>query len=370
VQHPLKYLLYPLTLVYGLVIAIRNFLYNKKILPSTEYDIPVICVGNLAVGGTGKTSHTEYLITALKEHFRIAVLSRGYLRTSRGFRIVKGTDTVSAAGDEPLQIARKFSDITVAVDRDRNNGIKEILRQKPETELIIMDDGFQHRSVTPGRSIVLTEYSRMYISDHLLPFGRLREHRRNIERADFILVTKSPQSLSPIEMRIVATNMKKYPYQNIYFTTLRYGSPIPAFTGPELESFGPGSLKTKQIFLITGIANPAPLIEDLEGIAEKVNHFRFRDHHNFSPEDISGIMRRIEASGVSDYCIFTTEKDAVRLRMLDGLPKEFTEKTFYIPVEVEFLNDDGEEFKNHIINYVRTNKGNSRFSGNEGIHKS
>jgi len=189
VQHILKYIfLYPLSLVFGLIVIIRNFLYDREILTTKEYDIPVICIGNLAVGGTGKTSHTEYLISALKEHFKVAVLSRGYLRKSRGFRIVTTTDSVSLAGDEPLQIAQKFGDITVAVDRNRNNGIREILRQRPETEVIIMDDGFQHRSVTPGRSIVLTDYSNLYLNDHLLPFGRLREQKKNIERANFIII--------------------------------------------------------------------------------------------------------------------------------------------------------------------------------------
>ena len=368
-QSILKYLLYPFSLVYGLVIGIRNFLYDKKILPSKEHSTPVICVGNLAVGGTGKTSHTEYLINALKEHFTVAVLSRGYLRTSRGFRIVEGTDTVATAGDEPLQIALKFPGITVAVDRDRNNGINEILRQRPGTEVIIMDDGFQHRSVIPGRSVVLTEFSRPYHEDHLLPFGRLREHRRNIERADFILVTKSPTAISPIDMRIMATNMKKYPYQNIYFTALRYGSPVPVFPGsPEITDAV--SLKNRRIYLLTGIANPAPLIEYLEGVSAGVVHFGFRDHHNFSVEDVAAMMKRIESAGDDDHLVFTTEKDAVRLRMLSGLPAGFMLKTWYIPVEVEFLNNDGEEFKNHIINYVRANKGNSRLSGSEGIHKS
>ena len=364
---PKYYLLYPLSLVYGLVIAARNWLYDREILRSKEYDIPVICVGNLAVGGTGKTSHTEYLIGALKPHFRVAVLSRGYRRKSRGFRIVTGLDSVSMAGDEPLQIALKFNDITVAVDRNRDNGISEIMKQRPDTEVIIMDDGFQHRTVTPGRTIILTEYSNLYINDTLLPAGRLREYSSGSRRADFILVTKSPVSVNPIEMRIIAKNIDKYPYQNIYFTALKYGAPIPVCPGSAKTIESVEELREKQNYIITGIANPAPFIEYLGGVSERRVHFRFADHHDFTEEEIATIVRRIEADGVEDYYILTTEKDAVRLRMMSSLPAPIMSRLYYIPVEIVFLNEDEEEFKNHIISYVRKNKGNNRVSGIEGV---
>lgn len=364
---PIYYLLFPLSLLYGLVVAVRNWLYDREILPSKEHDIPVICVGNLAVGGTGKTSHTEYLIGALKPHFRVAVLSRGYRRKSRGFRIVSANDSVAVAGDEPLQIALKFNDITVAVDSDRNNGISEIMRQRPDTEVIIMDDGFQHRSVTPGRSIILTEYSNLYINDTLLPAGRLREHSSGSRRADFILITKSPASVNPMEMRIIAKNIDKYPYQNIYFTALKYGAPLPVFPGSAKTVKSEEEMKEKQCYLITGIANPAPLIEYLGGLTDRTVHFRYADHHDFTDGEVSEIMKKIATDSAQDYAIITTEKDAVRLRMLTGQPVEFIDRLCYIPVEAAFLNGDEEEFKNHIISYVRKNKGNNRVSGIEGV---
>jgi tetraacyldisaccharide 4'-kinase len=368
VQKSLKYyLLYPLSLVYGVVITIRNWLFDRGILPSKEHDIPIICVGNLAVGGTGKTPHTEYLIGALKPHFRVAVLSRGYMRKSRGFRLVSATDTVAIAGDEPVQIAMKFNDITVAVDRNRNNGIKEILGQRPDTEVIIMDDGFQHRSVTPGKSIILTEYANLFINDTLLPAGRLREQQSGVSRADIILITKSPSTVNPIERRIIANSLNKYPYQNIYFTSLRYGAPVPVFPGSAKIVPDAETMKKNQAYLLTGIVNPLPLIEYLEGLTGKVVHFGYPDHHAFTIDEIALVMKRIEADGNADFHIFTTEKDAVRLRMLTNLSSGFVNNIYSVPVEVEFLNDDEEEFKNHIISYVRKNKGNNRVSGIERV---
>ncbi|MFO7574882.1 MAG: tetraacyldisaccharide 4'-kinase [Bacteroidales bacterium] len=359
-QNRRYYILYPFSLVYGLIVGIRNMLYNKGILPSTEHNIPVICIGNLAVGGTGKTPHADYLITLLKPHYRVAVLSRGYKRKSKGFRIITALDTVSVAGDEPLQLALKHTDITVAVDRNRNNGIREIMRQRPETGVIIMDDGFQHRSVVPGKSVILSDYSNLYINDCLLPCGTLREHRYNIRRADIILITKTPHGINAMDMRIMFRNIGKYPYQNLYFTTLKYGSPVPVFPGEVAVSDTADDLKDAEILLITGIANPGPLVSHLNEICRTVRHARFPDHHNFTAEEISRLKPETMEDSSGRFYIFTTEKDAVRLRMIEGLPEWFVRGAYFIPVEVEFLNEDTKEFNNHIIDYVRKSKGNSR----------
>lgn len=350
-------------MLYGLVVAVRNFLYNKGILPSKEYDIPVICVGNLAAGGTGKTTHVDYLVSLLKPHFRVAVLSRGYKRASRGFRIVTAIDTVAMAGDEPLQLAMKHGDITVAVDRNRNNGIAEIERQRPGTEVIIMDDGFQHRSVTPGISVVLTEYSNLYISDCLLPCGMLREHRSNIRRADIILVTKTPATLSPMDRRITFRNIGKYPYQELYFTTLKYGRPVPVFPEKARSIADIGDAKGSEVLLVTGIANPAPLVDYIKSFAAEVHLAAFPDHHPFTVAEIERLKPKAQTGNDRQLFIFTTEKDAIRLRMAEGLPDWFTSSVWYLPVEAEFLNNDTEEFNNYIIKYVRKNKGNSRLPG-------
>jgi len=354
------YLLYPFSLVYGLVTGIRNMLYDKGILRSTEHGIPTICIGNLAVGGTGKTPHVDYLVTLLKPHYRVAVLSRGYKRKSKGFRIVTAPDTVAMAGDEPLQLALKHGEITIAVDRNRNNGIREIMRQRPETEVIIMDDGFQHRSVVPGRSVILSDYSNLYINDCLLPCGTLREHRRNIRRADIILITKTPPNTNAMGRRIMFKRIGKFPYQNLYFTTLKYGAPVPVFSGEDADSGIPDNQKEADIMLITGIANPAPLILHLNGICRSVRHIRFPDHHNFTAEEISRLKPETIGDFSGRFYIFTTEKDAVRLRMIEEVPEWFRRSAYFIPVEVEFLNEDTKEFNNHIIDYVRKNKGNRR----------
>ncbi len=222
-------LLYPVSLIYGFITGFRNFLYNYGILSTTVFPVPVICVGNITVGGTGKTPHTEYLIELLEKNFKIAVLSRGYKRKTRDFRIASLSSTVSEIGDEPLQIFRKFPRTLVAVDRKRVNGVRKILELSPETDLIILDDGFQHRRLTPGFSILLSDFERPIIKDHMLPYGDLREHRSNMRRADIILITKCPESLSAIQRRLFVKEIGKAPYQNLYFTSLAYNAPLACF---------------------------------------------------------------------------------------------------------------------------------------------
>ena len=258
--------LYPVSLIYGMITGLRNFLYNTGIFPSVEFHLPVICVGNITVGGTGKTPHTEYLAELLRGSFKVAVLSRGYKRKTRDFRIASISSSVSEIGDEPLQIFRKFPDVLVTVDRNRVHGVKKILEGNPETDVIILDDGFQHRSITPGFSILLSDFERLIVRDHMLPYGNLREDKGNMRRADIILITKSPENISPMQRRLIVKEIDKAPYQNLYFTSLTYKDPLPLFESKEDEEthLDLSQCAGCEIVLVTGIANPLPLKEYLQ----------------------------------------------------------------------------------------------------------
>jgi tetraacyldisaccharide 4'-kinase len=356
-------LLYPISLIYGLITGLRNFLYNSNFLPSVEFNIPVICVGNITVGGTGKTPHTEYIAGLLKKDFHVATLSRGYKRKTRDFRIASSSSLVSEIGDEPLQIARKFPDILVTVDHNRVHGVNMIRKQKPETDVIILDDGFQHRRITPGFSILLSDYERLIVRDHLLPYGNLRESMGNMRRADIILITKSPEDLSPIQRRLIVKEFGKAPYQNLYFTALAYKEPMPVF-----EPYARAAEETDSessdcgIVLVTGIANPQPLKDYLLKRYKEIRHLSFPDHHNFNKDDILAIYSAYNGLKSHVKYLFTTEKDAVRLREFTNIAEPIRSAFYYIPVGVIFLNDDKEEFDKMIIDYVRKNKRNNRVS--------
>jgi len=356
--------LYPFSLVYGLITAVRNILYDSGILKSAEFSIPVICVGNLAVGGTGKTPHTEYLADLLRKEFRVAVLSRGYRRRSKGFLIASGSPKVEDTGDEPLQMYRKYPDITIAVDRNRKNGIAMIMKEKPETSVIILDDGFQHRRVNPGYSILLSGYDRLFINDHLLPYGNLRESKKNIRRADIILITKSPESLQAIQRRITVKEIKKYPYQNLFFTSITYGTPHPVFESGNTDDriFSGDHINGTGILLLTGIADPQPLAEYIRERAGEVVVLSFSDHHRFRDKDLVKITNAWNSIKSKNKFLITTEKDAVRLREFGNIAESVRSASYYIPVGIHFLNDDQAEFDNLIVDYVRKNKRNNRIS--------
>jgi tetraacyldisaccharide 4'-kinase len=356
--------LYPFSLLYGLITAVRNFLYDSGVLKSEEFNIPVICVGNLAAGGTGKTPHTEHLVNLLKDEFNVAVLSRGYKRKTRGFRIAGADSLVSDIGDEPLQMSLKFPGIVIAVDSDRIRGVHGILREKPETNVIILDDGFQHRRITPGFSILLSAYDRLMINDHMLPYGNLRESKKNMRRADIILITKSPESVSAIQRRIVVKEINKFPYQNLYFTSVTYGDPRPVFEGnyPSPGIFDARLTNDTGIVLVTGIADPGPLEDYIKARSSEQAIFSFGDHHRFRERDIEKITNAWYSLKSGRKFLVTTEKDAVRLREFANFAEPIRPASFYIPVGILFLNDDREEFDNLITDYVRKNKRNNRIS--------
>lgn len=345
-----KILLLPLSIIYGIITGIRNCLFNTGILKSESFSIPVICVGNITVGGTGKTPHTEMIISALKKHFRVACLSRGYKRKTSGFILADNHSTAYDIGDEPMQIKNKFPAITVACDSNRVRGIKKLMALSPGPQAIILDDAFQHRYVKAGINIVLVDYNRPVYKDHLLPIGRLRETTGALRRADYILVTKCPDNIAPIDKRIISKNLKIKPYQKLFFTSMQYGKP----RSISLLKEEPVIRKGTSILCITGIAQPGPYIRHLKKYSDNIIELRYPDHHNFSIKDIRYIEESFNRISQKDKCILTTEKDATRLAACQ-LPKELEKHIFYIPIEPVFLDKD-ECLINELYEYVRKNK--------------
>jgi tetraacyldisaccharide 4'-kinase len=353
-------LLYPFSLIYGLVIWIRNTLFDYQVIRSTEFPIPIISVGNITVGGTGKTPHIEYLVDLLKEEFNVATLSRGYKRKTRNF-ILSGPDPeVREIGDEPVQIKRKFPDINVAVDRRRVNGIRELMSRIPDLDIILLDDAFQHRHVKPGMSILLIDFNRPISSDRLLPAGNLREQAYERRRANIILITKCPDRLKPIERRIIVKDLKLYPFQHLFFSKLIYAAPKPVFsdTCDPLDLERMKEIKPR-ILMVTGIAGPRLYKKHLRSISTQIMEMQYPDHHEFSRKDMEKITMKFREMEGEEKILFTTEKDATRLRKFTNIEPSIRERMYFVPVGVEILNEDGENFNNQIRNYVRDNKRDS-----------
>lgn len=318
--------------------AVRNLMFKWHILKQRDFKVPVVVVGNIGVGGTGKTPHTEYIINLLKYKYHIGMLSRGYKRTTKGFVLATRRSSPMDIGDEPYQIYQKFGkDITVAVCEDRCHGIDELLRLNPRIDLIVLDDAFQHRYVKPTVSIVLTEFNNPIFYDRLLPLGRLREPQSAIYRADMVIVTKCPEQLNPLEYRIFKNNLKLFPYQGLFFSRYTYGNLTPLFPDECDKTLNLSWLSNRDsVMILTGIANPKPLVRYIKGFKAKVRVKSFPDHHNFSRKDLGTILRMFkELEGENKY-IVTTEKDAVRLSTNPYFPTELKDCIYYIPVEVNF----------------------------------
>lgn len=346
----MKLLLLPFSLLYGIGVGFRNFLFDIGILKSKRFQVPIICIGNITVGGTGKTPHTELLIETLKEKFRVACLSRGYKRKTSGFRLATPESTAADIGDEPLQIHRKFPDILVACDAKRVCGIEKLSMLPTPPQVILLDDAFQHRYVQADKNIVLIDYNRPITEDHLLPWGRLRESCHALKRADYIIVTKCPPNLSPIDQRIWSKHLKIKPYQRLFFSMTGYG---------EIHSLVPGSPIPQPspacgILCLTGIAQPAAYAEHLKTYSSHITELHYPDHHNFNNKDIQHITQVFQAIPQEEKYIFTTEKDAVRLEAC-SLPEEIRERLFYIPVVPKFIREQN-VFLNEISEYVRKNQ--------------
>lgn len=325
-------LLAPLSGLYAISVWIRNGLYHEHILPSYEVSVPTVCVGNLAVGGTGKTPHVEYLLRLLSPLYKVAVLSRGYGRSTHGFVLADEQSTALTIGDEPMQIHRKFPDIPVAVSEDRVRGIRVLQQRIPDLQVVVLDDAFQHRRLRCGFYILLTAYDRLYVNDHHLPWGRLRDNRIQVNRANAVIVTKCPVGMRPIDRRVVENTLRLTTFQSLHFSTTVY-EPLPS-----LE-------QCHSCLVLTGIAHPEYLLTHIQQSCPQTTLMAFPDHHVFMARDMTLVER--SAAGV-DY-VFTTEKDAERLA-LAPLSDELRAKLVPVPIMVSLTEEDA--LRKSICRYI------------------
>lgn len=328
-------------MLYGLITYIRNILYNKGILKSNNFKTPTIVVGNLSVGGTGKTPQIEYLIRLLQSNYKIAVLSRGYKRKSKGFIIADKSVSAEIIGDEPYQYYLKFPDIIIAVDADRTNGINKLESLENPPDVILLDDAFQHRKVQGGLNILLTSFHNLYVNDSMLPTGTLRESISGAVRSQIIIVTKCPNRLNEKKQSEIVKNLKPNSNQNVFFTTIDYDNELKGESSIDLSG-----LKNGQFTLVTGIANPVPLTEYLESKHLKFKHLKFPDHHSFTKKEIDDINFLL----TTNKLVLTTEKDYVRI--FDRI-----KKLHFISIKTKFINHK-KDFDNLITNYVEQSSGN------------
>lgn len=354
----LRWLLLPFSLLYGLVVILRNWFYDAGLFKSSKFDIPVISVGNLDVGGAGKSPMTEYLVRLLKSEFKLATLSRGYGRQTKGFLIAHShvnhlgaiasttTNTAAQIGDEPAQFAQKFHDVTVAVCEQRAEGIKQL---QANHGLVVLDDAFQHRAVKPGFSILLFDYNRLNEPHLLLPAGNLREPFVGRYRADAFVVSKCPSNLSEAQQQDIIAKLKPLNYQQVFFTAITY-MPLQQLDGGDQELL---LNKETTIFLLTGIANATPLLQHLGKITSNIVHHKYADHHQFSLKNIVKLAQDFNNCTDAQKVIITTEKDAQRLRDPELLPVLNTLPVMMLPIGISFLNGGGAQFNKMIFNYVR-----------------
>lgn len=347
-----RILLSPFSLLYGIGVALRNRFYDWGILKEVEFNLPVISIGNLSIGGTGKTPHVEYLIRLLKDYVDVVTLSRGYNRKTKGFQVVQPQNTAAEMGDEPLQYRRKYRDIGVAVAESRTFGILEIVKRAPQTQVILLDDAFQHRSVKPSLNILLTEYYRPFFKDYLLPSGRLREWRTAYLRADVVIVSKCPQGLTTDDAEEMRKKLKLRPEQALFFTEYAYQRPYYMFNpNYQLELN-----EDLSVMLICAIANTDYLLDHLTEQSEEVRMMEFEDHHYFTKYELGRLLENFTNWETSKKAILTTEKDAMRLEMHRDFLLENKLPIFVLPAQVRFLFGQEEEFqnlvKNHLLNFT------------------
>lgn len=338
------YALTPLSWIYGMVTGVRNWLFDSKILKEEEFGIPVIGVGNISVGGTGKTPHVEYIAEKLSLDYNVAVLSRGYKRKTKGFVLANVNSTPDIIGDEPYQIYHKFGGrVQVAVCENRKNGIKELERLFPDLQVIVLDDSFQHRWVKPKVSVLLTDYNRPFYKDSLLPLGRLRESAVQVNRADIVVVTKCPDDLMPINYRIASKDLDLMKFQKLFFSTYEYEPLKPVFSDEARYHANLFSLTAEDsVLLLAGIAHPHQFVRHFRNFPFKVKVEHFPDHHDFTRNDIKEITGKFKGLSGERKIIVTTEKDAVRLMHNPYFPKELKPFTFYLPIRVKMLNVMGD----------------------------
>lgn len=340
-----RVLLLPFAIVYGAVVFIRNRMYDKGIFQETTFNFPLICIGNIAVGGTGKSPMVEYLLTFLQPRFKIATLSRGYKRKTKGYALANENTTALEIGDEPMQFHLKFPNVPVAVGEERLIAIPQLLHDVPDLQAIILDDAFQHRAVKAGINIVLTEYNNLYIYDFFLPTGDLRDEWGSVKRADIIIVTKCPSDLSVEKKQKLLRNLHPLPKQQVYFTAIEYGIPY------HISQHTKRSITDKdEILLVCGIANPKPLKDYLVQRAATYYQKNYTDHHIFTIDDLREIIEKFKSIDVPQKMILTTEKDAVRLTKFK---QELVDLPLYVlPIRHQFLFHEAALFESAIVNYI------------------
>lgn len=358
----INHFLLPFSFLFGIGVEIRNKLFDWGIIKSESFDIPVICVGNLTVGGTGKTPHTEYLVSILHKKYSVAVLSRGYKRETKGFVLASKETPVLEIGDEPYQIKQKFFNIMVAVCEDRREGIRQLMALNPKLNVIILDDAYQHRYVKPGLSILLMDNNRKIYEDKLLPAGRLREPLWAKERADIMIVTKCPVETKPMDIRITSKYLEPRPHQSLFFSSIHYGDVMPLFAGSGM-TFGRRltdiNKKSETVLLVTGIASTKKLVSDLMHYTTHLQEIRFPDHHNFEQKDLDLIEETFNNITTPEKMILVTEKDAVRLQQMPNLSESLKKSIFYLRIEIRFLENKRLEFNERVYEYVRNHQRNS-----------
>lgn len=329
---------------------IRNLFFNWKILPSSSYNFPVIVVGNLSVGGTGKTPHTEYLLNLLKDQYNVAALSRGYGRKTKGFKIADSSDSSLSIGDEPFQIFSKIDKIIVAVDEKRRRGIEKLRNLKNPPEVIILDDAFQHRSVKAGLNILLSDYNNLYVNDLPLPSGRLREPQSASKRADILILTKCPIQLSENEQNKIIQLIQPQTYQKVYFSYISYENfrPLNHLASAIDNPFE--YLKDAAIILITAIANPQPMLKELKKYSENIISFKYRDHYYFDEKDLVKIKQRIKQEVNKKIVIICSDKDAVKIKKDTFLGTPM----FSLPIKIRFHQNKGHDFEKDIYSFIQT----------------
>lgn len=338
-MNALRFFLFPFSIIYNSVTGVRNFLYVKNILKAKEFDIPVINVGNLNVGGTGKTPHVEYLVKLLSKKYKLAILSRGYKRKTTGFILANDGANALEIGDEPFQYFLKFPEISIAVCENRAEGIQKLQHLK-QPEIILLDDAFQHRRVKPSLNILLTKYGDLFIDDYVLPVGNLREGRLGANRADAIVVTKCPASLSTDQLQELKSRLFKYG-KPIYFSSITYNSKTSGgveLTLKELANF--------HVLLVTGIAHPKPLLNYLEAEKIQFSHLEYPDHHHFSAKDLKKINHAFDGIKASKKMMLTTEKDYVRL-------KDSIAELAYLGIGLSFYNQEEVSFDDFILHHIQ-----------------
>ena len=345
--------LIPLSWLYGLAVGVRNELFNLKILRSKSYEFPVIGIGNITVGGTGKTPHVEYIINMIKRSCRVAVLSRGYKRSSKGYVLADANTPMTMIGDEPFQMKKKFPEVIVAVDEKRTDGIDKLMQLNEKPDVVVLDDCYQHRYVKPGMQILLVDYNHMPGDDHLLPAGRLREPAANRDRADIIIVTKCPADMKPIDFRVLTKTINAYPYQKLFFSTMEYQQLYKLFDNEVSLSLTDIPAEAN-ILLLTGIARPEQMHAELHKQAKNITHLSFGDHHDFTANDATTINTTFAAMP-EKRIIITTEKDASRLMFLEGLSDEVRQNLYVLPIMVRFLNEQEDRFHKLIADFVSHN---------------